>query len=131
MPSLLWMTTVFWATIRGTPFFVYKPLSRDAGKPLSVALIASPPSKPGKFLISPDAAANSLSVSTLPVNFSTVAVILGGSSGLVGVLKTISKYVASPPSGIRVQPSGTGRSIVGAPGVPGVIVVAWMLLFFI
>jgi len=55
--------------------------------------------------------------------------ILGGSSGLVGVSKTIPKYWASPPSGIRVQPSGTGRSIVGAPGVPWVIVVSWMLFF--
>src|SRR6185503_31680 len=114
----------------GTPFLVYKPLSLDAGKPLSVALIASPPSKPGRFLTSPGATANSLSVSTLPVNFSTVAVILGGSSGLDGVLNTIPKYWASPPSGICVQPSGTGRSIVGAPGVPGVTVAAWMLLFF-
>ena len=37
------MTTVFWATICVTPFLVYEPLSRDAGKPLSVAFIPSPP----------------------------------------------------------------------------------------
>ena len=39
MPSLPWMTTVFWATIRATPFLVYGPPSWDVGWPLSVPFL--------------------------------------------------------------------------------------------
>ena len=42
----------------------------------------------------------------MPVNSSTVAVILGGSAGLVGMLKTIPKYWAAAPSGMRFPALG-------------------------
>src|SRR5262245_23650488 len=121
------MITVFWATTRGTPSLVYEPPTWHAGWPLSVLFVQSLPVKPGKFLTSRGAMASSVSVSTLPASFSRVAVILGGSAGLLGVLKTTPKYWAAAPSGIGFQPSGTGMSILGAPGVPWVITVA---LFF-